>query len=839
MAKSEKKTKKAGKPIKKTAKKTAAKAGSNGGGALVIVESPAKAKTIEKYLGPGYTVRASMGHVRDLPERELGVDLDNDFEPVYHILPRRAKLITDLRKLAAQSDMVYLATDLDREGEAIAWHLACALELPPEKTQRVVFNEITKSAVSEAFDHPRTVDMNKVDAQQARRVLDRIVGYQLSPLLWTKIARGLSAGRVQSVAVRLIVEREIEIREFIPVESWRITGSFTPQLDEAPQLVSDWQKFLEGGEDPDAGRTQKERARWLGEHACFEAELIKVDGIEFPVKTRDQAVKLAEELGFVVEEIEEHPWEEYARLNLTTVDVAGSTRPDAAEFKIAGVQTRKTSGKPPGPLTTAAMQQAASSQLRFGATRTMRIAQQLYEGVDIGAEGSVGLITYMRTDSLNLSKDAVGAVRKFIGEKFGDKYVPAKPNVFSKKGRAQEAHEAIRPADATRVPADLKKFLTPEQFKLYELIWKRFVACQMPPSQWNSTTVTVEAPTTAGTATFRASGRVLLFDGFLKVAGVSATAGDQILPEMAEGDRVAPLEIDPEQHYTSPPPRFTEASLVKTLEAEGIGRPSTYAPIIQTIQDRGYVEQIDRRLYASDKGQIVTEKLVAHFPTIMDLKFTSHMEDELDKIEDDHLNWVRVLHEFYDPFKEALDKAQTEMEPAKAEPSDYTCEDCGKPMLYRWARTGRFLSCSGYPDCKKAHNIDRDGKPIVQVVGDHPCELCDKPMILRQSRHGSFLGCSGYPECTHTIPCAADGTPHKLVAEKDLEEPCESCGAGTMKVKRRGWRAFLGCDSYPKCKTTKPLPEGVRLEKVAAPPPKEAGFNCERCGQPMVIRSGR
>ena len=363
---------KTGKSIKKrSTQKTAGKSGTNGVSALVIVESPAKAKTIEKYLGRGHTVRASMGHIRDLPERELGVDLEQDFAPVYHILPRRAKLITDLRKLAGQSEVVYLATDMDREGEAIAWHLACALDLPPEKTKRVVFNEITKAAVVEAFRNPRSVDMNKVDAQQARRVLDRIVGYQLSPLLWTKIARGLSAGRVQSVAVRLIVEREVEIREFIPVESWRITGSFTPRLDEAPQLVSGWQKFLEGGEDPDAGRTQKERTRWLGEHACFEADLIKADGIEFPVKTRDQAVKLAEELGFVVEEIEEHPWEEYARLNLTTVDVAGSTRLGAAEFKIASVQTRKTSGKPPGPLTTAAMQQAASGQLRFGVDHSM------------------------------------------------------------------------------------------------------------------------------------------------------------------------------------------------------------------------------------------------------------------------------------------------------------------------------------------------------------------------------------------------------------------------------------------------------------------------------------
>lgn len=827
------------KTVKKTRKKPARKAGSNGRSVLVIVESPAKAKTIEKYLGPGHTVKASMGHIRDLPERELGVDLENDFLPVYHVLPNRAKLIAELRKLADKSDMIYLATDLDREGEAIAWHLARALELPPEKTRRVVFNEITKSAVTEAFEHPRQLDDNKVNAQQARRILDRIVGYQLSPLLWSKIARGLSAGRVQSVAVRVIVEREAEIRDFVPTESWRITGHFTPQLEQARSLQSDWQEFLQGGEDPDAGRTLKERSEWLGRHGSFEAELVKIDGKNFQGEAQDQAIKLATELGFVVEEIEEHGWDEYAHLDLKTIDVAGSTRTDAARFTVANIQKKKTFGKPPPPFATASLQQAASSQLRLAATHTMRIAQQLYEGVELGAEGSAGLITYMRTDSANLSKEAVNSVRQFISGKYGDEYLPQKPAVYRKKGRTQEAHEAIRPTNPNRTPQQIKAFLSPEQLKLYDLIWKRFVACQMNPSRWDSTTVSVEAETSMGTATFRASGRILLFDGYLKLTGLSSASGEQMLPEMAEADQVMPLEIDPEQHFTSPPPRFSEASLVKTLEAEGIGRPSTYAPIIQTIQDRGYVEQIDRRFYATDKGQIVTEKLTAHFPTVMDIKFTSHMEDELDKIEEDHLDWVHVLREFYDPFKAALDAAQEQMEPVRAEPSDYTCEDCGKPMVYRWARTGRFLSCSGYPDCTKAHNVDRDGKPIIPKVTDHPCEACEKPMILRQSRHGFFLGCSGYPECTHTIPCFPDGVPFKRVTEKELEQPCESCGQGTMKVRRRGWRAFLGCDQYPKCKTTKPLPDGVRLEKQAAPPPEQAGFDCERCGRAMVVRRGK
>lgn len=824
---------------KKSAEKAPSASKFNGRGALVIVESPAKARTIEKYLGPGHTVRASMGHVRDLPERELGVDIEKGFEPVYQILPSRSKLIKELKKLADDAEKVYLATDLDREGEAIAWHLAQALELAPEKTQRVVFNEITQTAVREAFARPRTLDQNKVDAQQARRILDRIVGYQLSPLLWSKIAKGLSAGRVQSVAVRLIVEREWEIRDFIPTESWRITGYFTPQAAGAAALAGEWQKFLAGGEDPDDGRTQKERNDWLRQHGSFEAALVKVGSQDFEGASREQALDLASQLGFVIEEIEEHRWEEYPQLDLKTVDVAGSTRWDAVPFTVTSVQTKRTSGKAPGPFSTATLQQAGSTQLRFSTTRTMKIAQQLYEGVELGAEGSVGLITYMRTDSLNLSAESLGMVRELIGRDFGKEYLPDRPNVYAKRGRAQEAHEAVRPTDPKRKPEAVRKFLTDDQFKLYELIWKRFVACQMTPSEWNNTTVLVEAPTSAGAATFRASGRVLLFDGYLRVAGPASPTGEPVLPNMNEGLRVAPLEIDPEQHFTSPPPRYTEASLVRGLESEGIGRPSTYAPIIQTIQDRGYVEQVERRFYATDKGQIVTEKLTAHFPKIMDLKFTSHMEDELDKIEDDHLDWTQVLNEFYEPFKASLDAAQQGMAPARAEPSKHTCSACGKPMVYRWARTGRFLSCTGYPECKGAHNIDREGNPIIAKITDQACEVCGKAMVLRQSRHGSFLGCSGYPECSHTVPCSADGTPHKLVAEKDLEEPCESCGEGRLVVKRRGWRAFVACNRYPQCKASKPLPEGVRLEKQPAAAAEEAGVKCERCGRPMVIRVGK
>jgi DNA topoisomerase-1 len=821
------------------AKGRAPKHNANGHSILVIVESPAKAKTIEKYLGPGHTVRASMGHVRDLPERDLGIDPANGFEPVYQVLPGRVKVVSELKKLAAKADLVYLATDLDREGEAIAWHLASALQLDPEKTRRVVFNEITKSAVAKAFESPRGLDMNKVDAQQARRILDRLVGYELSPLLWTKIAKGLSAGRVQSVAVRLVVEREWEIRAFRPTESWRIGGVFTPQRERAGELSSQWQAFLESGEDPDSGRPQKERTAWLNEHQAFQAELIRLGGREFQAGTCQEAVQVAESLGFALEETEEHVWEEYAKYGLKTVDVAGQTRQDATEFTVTDVQTKRTSSRPSGPFTTATLQQAAASQLRFGATRTMKVAQQLYEGVELGAEGSVGLITYMRSDSLNLSQEAVGALRELIEQRFGKAYLPAEPNAYASRKRAQEAHEAIRPAQVSRTPESIKAHVTSEQYRLYELIWKRAVACQMAPAVWDSTTVLLEAPIASGPATFKGTGRVLIFDGHLKVAGSAAANADQLLPKLTSGTPLAALEIDPEQSYTSAPPRYSEAALIKTLEAQGIGRPSTYAPIIQTIQDRGYVEQIDRRLHATDKGEIVTEKLLAHFPEIMDLKFTSHMEDELDKIEEDHLEMIQVLREFYEPFKASLTAAQSDMVPARMEPSEFTCQTCGKPMVYRWARTGRFLSCTGYPECRTAHNVDREGKPIIAKVADHACEVCGRPMLLRQSRHGHFLGCSAYPKCTHTIPCTAEGTPHKLVDEKQLETPCEACGEGTLVVKRRGWRSFLGCNRYPKCKTTQPLPEGVRLERKAAAPPEEAGVDCQRCGRPMLIRVGK
>jgi len=802
--------------------------------ALVIVESPAKAKTINKFLGRHYIVKASLGHVRDLPTREFGVDVSNNFRPTYEIVRGRARTVSELKKLAAECDVVYLATDLDREGEAIAWHLVEALELPAEKVRRVIFNEITKPAITQAFAHPHQIDLDRVNAQQARRILDRIVGYELSPLLWRKIAKGLSAGRVQSVAVRLIVEREREIRAFVPEESWKLYLLVSGNAAQAAPLRERWQEFITGVE-----RSQKEISSWLASHGSLRLELVELDGQSFAAANVEQARTVAEAFGLRIASVQREPWEDYKHLNLERIRLVGTL--DEARLPrltVSDLSTKRTSTRPPAPFTTATMQQVASSVLHFPATRTMRIAQALYEGLDLNGEGPVGLITYMRTDSTNLSAESVEAARRYIREKFGDSYLPAQPNIYAKRHeRAQEAHEAIRPTDPFRTPESVRQALTTEQYKLYELIWKRFVACQMSPAQWDSTTVTVTCQTSAGTARLTGSGRKLVFDGYLRIAGISTE--EQLLPALEVGQTVGLVDVQPRQQFTAPPPRYTEASLVKTLEAEGIGRPSTYATIIDTIQTRGYVEQVDRKFYPTALGELVTDKLVAHFPKIMDVKFTSHMEDELDKIEDAHLDWVQVLHEFYDPFRELLDKAADNMETARSQPSEHNCPLCGSAMVYRWSKSGRFLACSAYPRCKGTLNVDRDGKPVVARPTQHQCEACGRPMLVRQSRSGYFLGCSGYPACRQTIPCDESGQPLRLVREEELQRPCEVCGTGELVVKRKGRRAFLGCNRFPQCKNTAPLPEGVRLEKKPAPPPLLAGVNCDKCGRPMVVRSGR
>ncbi len=818
---------------------------------LVVVESPAKAKTINRYLGRDYIVKASMGHVRDLPPKKMGVDVEHDFEPTYEPLAGRRKVLAELKKAARSASDVFLATDLDREGEAIAWHLAQSLGVRKGQFHRVTFNEITKGAIQQAFEHPRDINMNMVNAQQARRILDRIVGYEISPLLWRKVAAGLSAGRVQSVAVRLVVDREREIDAFTPEEYWKIGAAFTSDLAAAPKLAADWAAFLARADENNNPPTLGKQQEFLTSIGAFRAELAEVDGAKFDCNDKDQAAKVAQLLGLTVKEIrtQEDPKGKGPARNLATIVGELYAAQPTAQFSVRSVNQRESRTRPLAPFTTASLQQAASVQLRFGASRTMRIAQQLYEGVDVPGEGSVGLITYMRTDSTNLSREAVDHVRGLIGREFGPAYLPDSPNRYASGERAQEAHEAIRPTDASRQPKDLIGALTDEQYKLYDLIWKRFVSCQMTPAVWKVTEADIvaqpfqaeQASSTAskGCATFKAMGRSLAFDGFLRISGLPRS-GEQLLPELSEGRKLAPVSISPTQHFTQPPPRFTEASLVKALEADNIGRPSTYATIIQTIQDRSYVELIDRAFHPTDLGIAVTDKLVKHFPKEFDVRFTAHMEDELDKIEEAGADWVAVLREFYGPFSESLQKAKTEMVHAKAEttPSDYKCDACGKPMVYRFSKNGRYLACTGYPECKTTYPVDKEGKKIERREVDVPCPQCGKKMMLRRSRFGPFLGCTGYPECKGTLPCDDAGNPIKTVKPEEVQMACPECGA-PMAVRFKGRRAFMGCTRYPQCKTAAKLPDGVRVELPPRPAPKPAGANCPKCGKPMLIREGK
>ncbi|MGP1310955.1 MAG: DNA topoisomerase, partial [Phycisphaerales bacterium] len=727
----------------------------------MIVESPAKAKTINRYLGSNYVVKASVGHVRDLPSKAPkgdkspvpGVDLEHDFEPTYEVLSGKAKTVSELKRAAKGASDIWFATDLDREGEAIAWHLAHILGVEPSHAKRVVFNAITAGEIKRAFAAPRSIDQNKVDAQQARRVLDRIVGYQVSPLLWKKVARGLSAGRVQSVAVRLIVEREREIRAFVPDEYWKIDARFALSEKDAQALAKAWPEFLAQTDDKGNGPTVKAQNAWLAERKGIKAELVEIGGEKFDVQA--QGLKAAERGDVIdltprIKEIAE-------RAGLTKVSVDTTEDPDAkgpaktlrtvtgeidvsTPYAIKSIETKRTTSRPPAPFITSTMQQAASSRLGFGAQRTMRAAQGLYEGVEIKGVGAVGLITYMRTDSTNLSREAIDMAREHISSKHGARYLPEKPNFFSSSNKAaQEAHEAIRPTSLDyppeRIAADLKKKRNGEDMlRLYRLIWERFVSCQMTPAQWDSTSVFIEGgKDKSSPVVFKASGRVLVFDGFYRVAGVPTASDEQTLPEIREGLPLSPFSIDPQQKFTAPPPRYTEASLIKTLESEGIGRPSTYASIIQVIQDRNYVEQPpgDRRFYATDLGEVVTDKLREAFPDIMEVGYTRELEDELDKIESDKLDWVEVLRRFYGPFKEQLGEALETLTHAKAEvqpaPKEYRCEKCGADLVYRFGKNGRFLSCSRYPDCDYACPCDREGKPQKAETVDVACHKCGAP----------------------------------------------------------------------------------------------------------------
>jgi DNA topoisomerase-1 len=745
---------------------------------LVIVESPAKAKTINKYLGPDFEVKASMGHIRDLPSKGINVDIENNFEPTYEITTGRRKTVADLKSIAKKCKTVYLATDLDREGEAIAWHLSEALGLKDEDTFRVVFNAITKQDIQKAFANPGKLDMSRVLAQQACRILDRIVGYQISPLLWKKVARGLSAGRVQSVAVKLIVIREREIRSFDPKEYWLIPAIFTTKPD--AKLAEQWKTFIgDHKEDDDKGPTVAKQNAWLSKHSAFKAELHTVNGETFHAEDQSHAEAILQAL-------------------------------QGASYSVSNLTTNRIQSRPGAPFITSTMQQAAANRLGFSAAKTMMFAQQLYEGIDLGSMGSLGLITYMRTDSTHLSGEALNAARAFIEHKYGKDYLPEKPNFFASSNKdAQAAHEAIRPTDPDLTPEDIKQFLSDEQYKLYDLIWRRFVACQMAAAQWDTTRAEIIAKTPVGPCVYRASGRVQVFDGFTKVWYTSTE--EPVLPEMKTGQDVSSVWIDAQQHFTKPPARYTEASLVKALEKEGIGRPSTYASIISTIVDREYVEKKDKKFFATPVGEIVTDKLDEFFPKVMDIAFTRHMEEQLDKIEEQHLDWVSVLKEFYEPFAKSLENAQKEMVHAKAEtqPSEYKCPKCAAEMVYRFGKNGRFLSCSKYPDCKFACPCDSEGKMVEEKQSEIKCPNCGKPMTEKRGRFGAFLGCSGYPECKTIMRIDKEG---KALPPKEppvsTGVTCHKCGKGELVIRQSKRGPFMGCNKFPKCRTI------VKIDKL-------------------------
>jgi DNA topoisomerase-1 len=801
---------------------------------------------------------ASIGHVRDLPSKNPkgvkspvpGVDLEKKFAPTYVISDGKDRVISDLKRAAKDATSsgreVWFATDLDREGEAIAWHLAQELGISSAKAKRVMFAAITKTEIERAFGNPHAIDEDRVNAQQARRILDRIVGYQVSPLLWKKVARGLSAGRVQSVAVRLVVEREREIRAFVPDEYWAIEGQFTTDTAKASGLAKVWAEVLARRDEKNNPPTVRDQAKWLADNGVFRAELIEVGGAKWSLGT--ESTSLAD--GATAPDLSGEAARVARLAGLTNVTVAaredrGGRGPartirtirgevdSRAAYRVESVETKRTTSRPPAPFITSTLQQAASSRMGFGAQRTMRTAQQLYEGVDIPGEGPTGLITYMRTDSTHLTRDAIDMARAYALKAFGPAYVPEKPNFFTSSNKdAQEAHEAIRPTNAELTPQRVARALTPDQLRLYTLIWERFVACQMTSAQWDSTTAILTGGVDAASpVTFRASGRTLVFDGFFRVAGVPHSPDEQTLPALSKGVGTRAVGLNVAQKFTSPPARFSEASLIKVLEAEGIGRPSTYASIIQTIQDRNYVEQRERRFYATDLGEVVTDKLVEAFPEILDVGYTREMELQLDKVEEDHLDWVDMLAKFYGPFKKSLEKAHDTLVHAKAEtapaPAEYTCPTCAKdgrgaavPLVYRFGKNGRFLSCSLYPTCNYASPVDREGKPrpAAETV-DVACPKCGSGMTKRVGRFGPFLGCSKYGD--KTAPC--DGilnldkkgrvvapTPKPLTTEL----PCPSCQAPLYL--RNGARGpWLSCSRFPKCRGRGKWPEVPEAEQKA------------------------
>jgi DNA topoisomerase I len=795
---------------------------------LVIVESPAKAKTIQKYLGSGFTVEASLGHVKDLPKSTLGVDINQDFETDYIVIPGKEKVLAKLKKLASSADTIYLAPDPDREGEAIAAHLADELgdgngrkkkkskkaqEEEAERIRRVTFNEITKRAVQAAFEHPRDIDKNLVDAQQARRVLDRLVGYQVSPLLWDKVRRGLSAGRVQTVALRLIVEREREIKAFEKKEYWTIDAHLAASKPPAFDA-----RFLGKGEE----KVEVNNAE--------EAEAIRA-----ALEKADWAVRSAEK------------------------------------------KERRRNATP--PFTTSKLQQDSSRKLRFSVKRTMMIAQRLYEGVELGEEGLVGLITYMRTDSTRVAPDAIAEVREYIGKEYGQPYIPESPNTYKEKKEAQAAHEAIRPTSAVRHPDQIKQYLKEDEFKVYKLIWQRFVASQMMPAVFDQTTVDIDAKTAKETFWFRVTGSVMKFDGFLKVYEESKEGKDEEdeelkhkLPPLEAGQKLTLRELKPEQHFTEPPPRYNEASLVKELEERGIGRPSTYATILSTIQERQYAQKLGGKFVPTEIGMVVTDLLVDNFKDIFDVQYTARLEEELDEIEEGKEKWTDALADFYKKFAKDLKYAEKHMENIKRmeKPTDEKCERCGAPLVIKWGkhgsfyacstydkddpnsctftkenpinlpdldsadvqetsqeeycencgrvmvlkrgRFGQFMACTGYPDCKTTRRLDQ-GKKVPDIPLDEPCPKCGRNLMIRHGRYGEFTACSGYPDC-------------KYVKQNFIGVKCPDCKDGELVEKRaRKGNTFYGCSNYPKCKFTS-----------ASKPIQE---KCPKCGHDFLVERQR
>lgn len=724
---------------------------------LIIVESPSKAKTITKYLGKKYNVIASVGHVKDLPASKLGIEIENNFTPQYVTIKGKAKVLAEIKKAAKLAPTIFLAPDPDREGEAIAWHIAEELKDNKDNIFRVLFNEITEKAIKESLQNPGRIDLNKVNAQQARRILDRIVGYKLSPLLWDKVRRGLSAGRVQSVAVRLICDLEKEIAQFVSKEYWTISA------------------MVEGATPPP-----------------FEIRLIKFRNEDIDIPDQQEAERI--------------------KVILAT-----------GEYVVSSIEKKEKKRNPAAPFTTSKLQQEASKKLRFTASRTMSIAQKLYEGIDIGSEGPAGLITYMRTDSVRISKDAQADARKYIKDNFGKEYLPDRAIDYKNKKGIQDAHEAIRPTSVEYTPERIKEYVDRDTYNLYKLIWNRFVACQMSPAVMDTITVDI----TAGECLLRATGSTVKFAGFMKLyqeereeseqaPDGTGEAGEAVIPALTEGERLNLLSLAPAQHFTQPPSRYTEASLIKELEEKGIGRPSTYAAIIYTIQDREYVEKKESKFFPTELGVLVNDLLVEHFPELIDVKFTAQMEENLDEVEEGRCEWRDTVGEFYGPFDTHLEKAKKDMRNLKGEetPTDIKCEKCGNNMIIKWGKLGYFLACSGYPECKNTKEFRRGEEGKIEIVQQETtsetCPVCSSPMVIKSGRFGRFLACSNYPTCKTTKPITT--------GVKCPEPDCK--GEITEKRSKRG-KVFFSCTKYPACKF-------ASWDKPVAQP-------CPQCGAPFLV----